>query len=429
MMSFFASTMEPRDGRPGTGAGEAVQRVVRLRRIIIALGLLAGLYYVGHDVTIYSGGAGETYGLVALAPFGAAYLVCFLRFDRPKPIWFWSAYGLMLAFFVAELPFAHAEAFVMCQYIAMVTAFRLREHCIPAVAAMTLAAVLVPPAVPSWGEGFSTGVDNATAVMIPLLALIVIGALHWQRANVALSVANAEIARLAAENERARIARDLHDLLGHSLTTITVKAGLARRLAGVDIARAASEIAAVEELARRSLSDVRAAVSSYRDVTLAGEIAAGREMLRAAGITADLPGAVDEVPATHSELLGWAVREGLTNVVRHARANWCAVRLLPSGIEVVDDGGGHPFAGARLAGGVGVPPGLSGGGNGLAGLRERVGAAGGTLEAGPLSPNGWSLRVSLPPEAPEQSLTPALSAAKRAAPAGAGRLGVNIGPA
>ena len=91
------------------------------------------------------------------------------------------------------------------------------------------------------------------------------------------------MARLAAENERSRIARDLHDLLGHSLTTITVKAGLANRLAGRDPDRAAKEIGEVEQLTRSALADVRAAVDGYRDVTLAGELASAQEVLRAAG--------------------------------------------------------------------------------------------------------------------------------------------------
>ncbi|MGB0093272.1 MAG: histidine kinase [Solirubrobacteraceae bacterium] len=164
--------------------------------------------------------------------------------------------------------------------------------------------------------------------------------------NRALAEARAELARLAAENERFRIARDLRDLLGHSLTTITVKAGLARQLGEADPPRALQEIAEVEGLARRSLADVRAAVTNYRDVTLAGELAAGRELLRASGITADLPRAVDAVDPTHQELFGWVVREGLTNVVRHAHASSCAVRLSASSVEIVDDGVGGGGQGA-----------------------------------------------------------------------------------
>ena len=210
-----------------------------------------------------------------------------------------------------------------------------------------------------------------------------------QRGNQALAEARQELARLAAENERARIARDLHDLLGHSLTTITVKAGLARRLGQTDPSRALQEIAEVEALARRSLADVRAAVSNYHEVTLAGELASGRELLRAAGVAADIPRAVEVVDPVHQELFGWAVREGVTNIVRHAHASSCAVRLSPSSVEIVDDGIGASVAPA-------IDSGRSG--NGLVGLRERVAAAGGAVDAGPRQPQGWRLRVSLAPE-------------------------------
>jgi two-component system, NarL family, sensor histidine kinase DesK len=129
---------------------------------------------------------------------------------------------------------------------------------------------------------------------------------------------------------------------------------------------------------------VRSAVSGYRDVTLAGELARGRELLRASGIAADLPTATDVVDPEHQELFGWTVREGLTNVVRHARARSCAVRLSRSAIEIVDDGVGEPTPGEV------VPS-----GNGLSGLRERAAAAGGLVDAGPLRAGGWALRVTL----------------------------------
>ena len=115
-------------------------------------------------------------------------------------------------------------------------------------------------------------------------------------------------------------------------------------------------------------------------MTLAGELATGRELLRAAGISADLPRAVDVVDPGQRELFGWVVREGLTNIVRHAHASSCAVRLSASSVEIVDDGVGAAAA----------PP-----GNGLSGLRERAAAAGGVVDAGPLQPRGWRLRVSL----------------------------------
>ena len=153
-----------------------------------------------------------------------------------------------------------------------------------------------------------------------------------------------------------RIARDLHDLLGHSLTAVTVKAQLAGRLVGRDDTRAAAEMHEVERLSRQALADVRAAVAGYREVSLAVEVATAREVLGAAGIAADLPGAVDEVPAELRELFGWAVREGVTNAVRHSGAKRVRVQVTPSSVEVTDDG-------RRRSG--------PAGGSGLAGLAER----------------------------------------------------------
>ena len=294
---------------------------------------------------------------------------------------FWAVYAILAALFAAELPFARAAAFVMCLYITMITVARLGGRSVPVVVALTLAALLVPLWIPSWHVSLADSIRDFTPLAMPVVAIVTFAVVQVMRGNLALAEARAELARLAAENERIRIARDLHDLLGHSLTTITVKAALARRLGAADPLQALQEIAGVEAIARRSLADVRAAVTGYRDVTLTGEIAAGRELLRAAGISADLPRAVDVVDPAHHELFGWAVREGLTNVVRHSRATSCAVRLSGCSVEIMDDG----------AGGTGQP------GNGLSGLRERVAAAGGVIDAGPLQPGGWRLRVSMSP--------------------------------
>jgi len=274
---------------------------------------------------------------------------------------------------------------VLCLYLTALIVARIGIRAAPIVLALALAALLVPLAIPSWHQSIGSTWGTVTPVAIPVVAIASLGVLQVFRSNRELAAARLELARLAAENERFRIARDLHDLLGHSLTTIAVKAGLARRLGEADPARSRQEVAEVEELARRSLADVRAAVANYRDVTLAGELATGRELLRAAGIDADLPRAVDGVDPSKQELFGWVVREGLTNVVRHAHASSCSVRLSPSSVEIVDDGVGRN--------------GGSGSGNGLAGLRERVAAAGGVVDAGPVEPRGWRLRVSLAPEA------------------------------
>jgi two-component system sensor histidine kinase DesK len=359
--------------------------------------LLAYLLYVVDAVTKFSHGAGAVCGYVILAVFAVCWLAAMGPMGQPViSRRFWVLYGVLVALAGAELPLAHAAAFVLCIYLTATTVGYLGGRSAPIVLALALAALLVPVAIPSWHVSLAASFDDVTPVAIPVIALSIYGFLRVHRGNVALAEARAQLASLAAENERIRIARDLHDLLGHSLTTITVKAGLAARLGRSDTARALEEIAEVEVLARRSLADVRSAVANYRDVTLMGELATGRELLRAAAITADLPHAVDVVDPAHQELFGWVVREGLTNIVRHSHASSCAIRLSASAVEIVDDGVGG--AGPGIPGPETTGPETRGSaGSGLKGLRERVAAAGGVVDAGPLRPNGWRLRVSLSP--------------------------------
>jgi two-component system sensor histidine kinase DesK len=345
------------------------------RRIVFLVYLLQVVGATADD----SKGAAAAAGYAIVVTFCVCYLFTLPACWQTRPRQFWALYAALVVLWVAELPFAHADAFVMCVFIVVVSVARLGGRSTSIVIAMTLMALFVPLAVPSWHDSLSTAVDNGTAISIPMIALAMFGFFQVMRGNRALAAARSELARLAAENERSRIARDLHDLLGHSLTTITVKASLARRLGVTDPARALTEIGEVEALARSALAEVRAAVANYREVTLAGELATGRELLRAAGVAADLPGAVDIVDFRNQDLFGWVLREGLTNVVRHAHATTCAVLLSTSSVEILDDG-------------VGGPP-LSG--NGLAGLRQRVAAAGGKVDAGPRHPHGWRLRVSL----------------------------------
>jgi two-component system sensor histidine kinase DesK len=199
--------------------------------------------------------------------------------------------------------------------------------------------------------------------------------------NMDLVVAHQENARLAVDNERTRFARDLHDILGHSLTVITVKAELAQKLLDVDLERARAEIADLERLSRDALHDVRRAVEGYRDITLPGELVRARVGLRAAEIEAELPNSTDDVPSELRELFAWTVREGVTNVIRHSGAKHCWVTLTPTSAEVRDDGCAKPSP--------------DGHGSGLAGLRERAADVGATVVTRELSP-GFSLTVVRP---------------------------------
>ena len=343
--------------------------------------MLVYLFYVGEAVAHDEHGGWAVCGFAILIAFAACWLAIPLPGSPQSPWRFWVVYGLLITLFVAELPFAHAQGFVLAVFITVTTVGWLGARATPVALALALAALLVPTAIPSWHVSLAMAWDDVTPAAIPIAALVTFGLRRVLQDSQALAEARAELACLAAENERFRIARDLHDLLGHSLTTITVKAGLAARLGVAEHARAIQEMTEVEALARRAIGDVRATVSSYRDMTLAGELANGRQLLRAAGITADLPSAVDNADPVHQELFGWVLREGITNMVRHSRATSCAVRLSASSIEIVDDGVG----------------GTAQAGNGLTGLRERVSAAGGVIDAGPLRPRGWRLQVSLSP--------------------------------
>ncbi|RSN63368.1 sensor histidine kinase [Amycolatopsis sp. WAC 04182] len=223
-----------------------------------------------------------------------------------------------------------------------------------------------------------------------LVAVAAITAAMFFMANLARAVrkleeANREIATLAVAGERERLARDLHDILGHSLTTITVKAGLARRIleSGKDDSRALQEIREVEGLTRSALSDIRATVSEYREVSLSAEVAGARAALRAAEIDPDLPHAVDNVDPALQRTFGYVLREAVTNVIRHSGAKRVKVRFGKTWLEVEDDGEGGDAAA----------------GNGLRGLAERLDAVGGTLTATTPSAGGWLVRAEVPESA------------------------------
>jgi two-component system sensor histidine kinase DesK len=230
--------------------------------------------------------------------------------------------------------------------------------------------------VPQWAP------DLSVQFQIFVAGLAMWGVVQIIRRNRELDAAHQEIARLAVEEERNRFARDLHDILGHSLTVVAVKAELAGRLVRLDPDRAEHEITEVERLSREALAEVRTAVAGYREVTLSGELANARTALSAAGIDADLPAAIDDIPAERRELFGWVVREGITNVVRHSGASRCRVRIGPSEVSITDDGASlENVAGETMAG------------HGLVGLRERAEAMGGALLVGRSAEGGFALTV------------------------------------
>ena len=203
-----------------------------------------------------------------------------------------------------------------------------------------------------------------------------------RRADAKLRMAHAEIEHLAKVAERERIARDLHDVVGHTLTMIVLKSELAARLMERDTASARSEIEDVERISRQALSEVREAIRGYRIESLESEFRRAGATLETAGVTVDC--APQEVPLSPEQesMLALVLREAVTNIVRHAEARHCRLRLQQVNghcrLEIADDGIGA----SRPEG------------NGLRGMRERVEEVGGTLELD--CTNGTRLTVLLP---------------------------------
>jgi two-component system sensor histidine kinase DesK len=221
--------------------------------------------------------------------------------------------------------------------------------------------------------------------MTLLSGLVVGGFLKLVATVNELSVARDELARVAVAEERLRFARDLHDLLGHTLSVIVVKAEAVRRLHDRAPEVARQQAMDIETIGRQALTEIREAVTGYRRTTLRDELDGARAALAGAGIEATVQHLGPPLPPRVETLLGWSVREGTTNVLRHSGAGHCDIRIAPTGgaitLEIVDDGTGCAEATK---------------GNGLRGLTERLDAVGGTVELVPAATGGSRLTVSLP---------------------------------
>ncbi|MGW1376738.1 sensor histidine kinase [Streptomyces sp. NPDC002446] len=247
----------------------------------------------------------------------------------------------------------------------------------------------------------------AYALPCLLSGFAMVGVQYLIRTTAELRAARQEVARLAANEERLRLSRDLHDLLGHSLSLITLKSELAGRMLPDRPADAAQQVADIERVSRQALVDVREAVTGYRRPRLVVELAGARAALRTAGVAVTVDPALEgehRLLAPDEEgALAWALREAVTNVVRHSGARRCELLLTEEWeaderrslcLTVLDDGAGPPRAQQD--------------GNGLSGLRERLALADGRLETGPAPRGrGFALRACVP-------LTPAPAGAPEA---------------
>ena len=350
---------------------------------------VAGIVFIAYPIVRIliqpPGPAITALALAATAMFGLIVWSVARRdaFDPARARWWLAALDLGIIAIATTLTIVEPESgWIVFFYFGSTTASLL----LPERRALTLIAI----AGIAGGVALLSIEDPASAVVqgvaISIIGMTVYAMSALRRTNLKLHEARQELAAMAVAEERDRIARDLHDVLGHSLSLIAIKSELAGRLLPGDPDRARAEIADVERVARDSLTAVRETVGGYRRPTLDGELAEARVALDAAGIEPRIRHEVGPLAASEDAVLAWAVREAVTNMVRHSAARHGSITTLRRGsvaeLEVTDDG---------------LPPASSGSpGSGLRGLRERLERAGGQLEAGPLVSGGYRLVATIP---------------------------------
>ncbi len=357
------------------------RRWVKLGRLFMVAWLAFFIYPIAAFLTDRFSTETRTSGLLLLLGLALIWAWFWTRIcagpDRRFTVPAIVAATLILTVFTLRTPPQYGSLFLYPVIMAG-AAFRWRRS----VAAVVILSVLAGAIELARGES----VTNSTGQLLNdlLVGVAAVAGRLLVEANQQLSQAREQIARLAVGEERLRFARDLHDLLGHSLSVIALKSELAGRLIKTTPGLAAHEIADIEKVARDALREVREAVTGYRQPTLAAELAGAHEALTAAGIDYRIEQDHVPLPPAVEAVMAWTVREGVTNVMRHSQAKRCSVRIINKDgratVEVIDDGrGGMPKPGS-----------------GLRGLEERVREGGGTLTAGPLPHEGFRLRVMLP---------------------------------
>jgi two-component system sensor histidine kinase DesK len=373
-----------RVGRPPRNRADAMRKLVWILPWLIFLGSPVQDLTSGHHTT-----AATVAGWAALVSFTGVYLTLVFRnmgrpFSGPTAGILVLLLGTLAVVLCLTLGGAWIGLFV---YVSVTCGATLPLRVVYwAIGLNALAMLLV---------GLSTGADDwSLLLVVVLLGFAMTGVKQLVRTTVELRRARATVAQLAANEERLRLARDLHDLLGHSLSLITLKSELAGRMLPDQPDKAAQQVADIEQVSRQALVDVREAVTGYRRPRLSAELAGMQVALTAAGITADVPAEPDltGIPEESESALAWALREAVTNVVRHSGARQCTVEVLRRQtldgqvleLSVEDNG----------SGGSGNSP-----GNGLTGLTERLEKAGGTLEAG-RTKHGFRLVARVPAGSP-----------------------------
>jgi two-component system sensor histidine kinase DesK len=357
----------------------------------IRLGVAIGLLFLIGPLSSLSNAGMSTTRTYAVIACSAVFVVIYAlllpvspvlarlgRFDVAAPLAALAA--LAATVLVLGAPDAFVTLFV---YVVAAAGMRLRVRQAIAV----IAAVVIGVGAGMLLGGSSTGTIASLEIVIVSIGAMMAAFGRKIAANRELQAAREELAVMAVSEERLRIARDLHDLLGHSLSVIALKSELAGRLLEQDPARASQEIDDIQTVTRQALAEVREAVQGYRRQGLADALERAESALAAAGIACDLDRPPLALPPDVESVLAWAVREGTTNVVRHSGARRCSIRVHAAdgaaAVEVDDNGASAARVPAQV-------------GSGLAGLAERAESLRGTLEAGARPEGGFRLRLTVP---------------------------------
>jgi two-component system sensor histidine kinase DesK len=364
--------------------------VVRLAIVPVFLGALLLVVEPRRPIGNLAAAAG-------LALLGAIHLVYWLRpwlGRRRRAV---IAAGAMIVIDLALLDLLGLSQPLLWLYPALIVGAGLRAPAAVVGVGLTALAAAAPMArsgvvagAPLAPEPF--GPSHSILLSIVLAGLAMVAVRQLAARNAELHATRAELADLAVARDRERLAVELHDLLGRTLSLIAVKAELASRLSVQGDASAEAELMDVQRLARHAVRDVREAVAGGYAPTVVAELDEAQVALRAAGMALEIDGATTSVDPAHETTIAWAIREAVTNVVKHSGARTCRIALGTADgstvLEVEDDGRGP----------VGGRPGA-----GLGGLADRIHALGGRIEVGPSETSGFRLRVRLSGAHPEVS--------------------------
>lgn len=314
------------------------------------------------------------YGLVAA--FAAVYLWGFFTYSSELGVSAsghgraWVPFGALLAITAATLPILGADAISLGPFLVSFAAYLLSVRSMWIVNAGVLAAAL-SVAIPA-------GLGDYVFLLGLLVVLIVVNAVNTAliRRSIAADDLRLDYALLA---EQERMARDVHDVLGHSLTAIGLKAELAERLLETDVQAARAELRQIRALNSEALESIRATVGGLRRTTLVQELASVRVVLDDARIKTVLIGNAQDIDPVRSTALSWILREAATNVLRHAHATTCWIHVAPGMLDIEDDG--DSLAGSHE-------------GHGMRGMKERARLAGAHCEIGDSAHGGTKVAVS-----------------------------------